>query len=423
MKLEKILSLALLALISVFTYSQDQDIERECKRMRFLAGEELKIKNYSLAATYYLKGEKLCGGYDGANYARLIGTLRNATSQSSKANKNAYNDTLVAAWDRIENAGFYDIKDDFVRASAILQSTIPNRIKADDLFKRGIKNFGGKTKEAYVSYFYYNTFAMYSEAISPVEKENFKYKMITDYFELSSLIRSAKMSDKTQKTINSYFNSVINDCDDIILYLQDYMKSLPEDTDTKKESIYSTISILESKECTSQKEYLDLINLYVELNPNSLDAQIMKSNALLAQKKYSLAISALNIAKKLAPNDSILETITYKIASAKYSSGSYSASYNTAISIKGTLRSKALIIAGNSVGKNANNCGSSTFERKCNYIYAVQLLLKAQSLGESIGSTIASYKKRYPTDSEIFDNGSPSSINLSCYGVSINPKQ
>ena len=124
MKLEKIFLLTLLALTSVFTHSQDQDIERECKRMRFLAGEELKIKNYSLAATYYLKGEKLCGGYDAANYARLIGTLRNATNQSSKANKNAYNDTLVAAWDRIENSGFYNIKDDFVRASAILQSPV-----------------------------------------------------------------------------------------------------------------------------------------------------------------------------------------------------------------------------------------------------------------------------------------------------------
>ncbi|MBB78773.1 MAG: hypothetical protein CL844_07195 [Crocinitomicaceae bacterium] len=423
MKLEKIFFLTLLTLTSFFTYSQDEDAERECKRMRFLAGEELKIKNYSLAASYYLKGEVLCGGYDAKNYARLIGTLRNATNQAKKADKKAYNDTLIAAWDRVENVGFYNINDDFVRALAILQSTKPNRIKADDLFTRGIKNIGKKTKESYISYFYYNTLSMYSESATPEAKEKFKDKMIRDYFELSALIRSANMSDKTQKTITSYFNTAIKDCDDIVLYLQDFIKSLPEEAETKKNSIYSAISLLENKECTYTKEYLDLINLYVEINPNSLDAQIMKSNALLAQKKYSLAISTLNTAKKLAQNDSIIETISYKIASAKYNSGSYSSAYNTAMSIKGKLKSKALIIAGNSVGKNANNCGSSTFERKCNYIYAVQLLLKAQSLGESTGSTISSFKKRYPTDSEIFDNGSPSSINLSCYGISINPKQ
>ncbi|MGB0915231.1 MAG: hypothetical protein ACPGVI_04120, partial [Crocinitomicaceae bacterium] len=70
---------------------------------------------------------------------------------------------------------------------------------------------------------------------------------------------------------------------------------------------------------------------------------------------------------------------------------------------------------------NANNCGSSTFERKCNYIYAVQLLEQARSLGESTGGTISSFRNNFPTDSEKFENGSPSSVSLSCYGVSVNP--
>ena len=139
MKLGRLLLLGALIAVGFNSYAQDEDKARECKRMRFLAGEELKIKNYPGAATYYLKGEEICGGYDAPNYARMIGTLRNAVNTAKdKADKAAYNDTLIAAWDRVETAGFYNIKDDFSRASAILQTTKPNRKKADSLFRRGI---------------------------------------------------------------------------------------------------------------------------------------------------------------------------------------------------------------------------------------------------------------------------------------------
>ena len=59
-------------------------------------------------------------------------------------------------------------------------------------------------------------------------------------------------------------------------------------------------------------------------------------------------------------------------------------------------------------------------ERKSNYVYAVQLLEQARSLGESTGGTISSYKAMYPTDQEKFENGNPSTMTLSCYGVTVN---
>jgi tetratricopeptide (TPR) repeat protein len=421
MKLGKLLLLGTILVAGFNTYAQDDDTERECTRMRFLAGEELKIKNYTAAATYYLKGEKICGGYDAANYARMIGTLRNAVNTTQdKDLKAAYNDTLVAAWDRAEAAGAYNKKEDFTRASAILQTTSPDRVKADKLFRRGINTSGTATNEAYVSYFYYNTYAMYSEA-SDEAKPELKKRMISEYFELSTLISKAGMSVKTQETITGYFNYVVRSCDDILPDLKGYMENLPTDPEVKKASVLNFIELLEKKECTESPEYFELIDIYVELDPQSFDAQIMKAKALLAQNKYSSAISALNTAKGLAPDDTKKEEVTYEIARAQYQSGSYTSAYNTAMSVRGDLRGKALTIAGSSVGKNANNCGSSTFERKCNYIYAVQLLEQARSLGESTGGTISSFRSNFPTDSEKFENGSPSSVSLSCYGVSVNP--
>lgn len=421
MKLERLL-LGTLFMIGLTSFAQEETAEdKECLRMRFLAGEELKIKNYAGAATYYLKGEVICGGYDAANYARLIGSLRNTINSVEDATaKTAYTDTLVDVYQRSETAGAYDQKDDLLRASYILQASKPNRKKADELFRRGINTQAEKTNEAYVSYFYYNTYAMYSEA-PDAEKAGLKKRMISEYFELSTLINKGGMSVKTQETITEYFNAVVRSCGDILPDLKGYMENLPTDPAAKKATVLNFISLLEKKECTESPEYFKLIDIYVELDPTSFDAQMMKAKALVGQNKYSEAITALRKAKELAPDNEKAQEINYEIARAQYSSGSYTAAYNTAMSVSGAMKGKALVIAGQCVGKNANNCGSSTFERKCNYIYAVQLLEQARNLGESTGGTISSYRGMYPTDAEKFDNGNPSSVTLSCYGVTVNP--
>ena len=367
---------------------------------------------------YYLKGEKVCGGYDAANYGRLIGSLRNAINGVTEpAAKMAYTDTLVDVYQRAEDAGAYDQADDLLRASYILQASSPNRKKADSLFQRGIKTQGVKTNEAYVSYFYYNTYAMYAAAPSDVE---LKKRMISDYFELSTLVNKAGMSVKTQETITEYFNAVVRSCDDILPELKGYMENLPTDPEVKKATVMNFLNLLENKSCTESPEYFKLIDICVEIDPTSFDAQMMKAKALLAQKKYSDAIAVLRKAKELAPDDAKAQEINYEIARAQYSSGSYTAAYNTAMSVSGPQKGKALVIAGQCVGKNANNCGSTTMERKSNYVYAVQLLEQARSLGESTGGTISNYKAMYPTTDDIFGSNNPSSITLSCYGVTVN---
>lgn len=423
MKLEKLL-LGTLFMIGLTSFAQEEtDKDKECLRMRFLAGEEVGVRNFAAASMYYLKGEIICGGYDAANYGRLIGSLRNAINSVEDATaKTAYTDTLVAVYQRAEDAGAYDQKDDLLRASYILQASKPNRKKADELFQRGIKAQGVKTNEAYISYYYYNLYAMYAEA-PEAEKAGLKKRMISEYFELSNLISKAGMSVKTQETITEYFNAVVRSCDDILPDLKGYIENLPTDPEAKKAAVLNFISLLEKKECTESAEYFKLIDIYVEIDPTSFEAQMMKAKALIGQNKYSDAISVLRTAKGLAPDDAKAQEINYEIARAQYSSGSYTAAYNTAMSVSGAMKGKALVIAGQCVGKNANNCGSSTLERKCNYIYAVQLLEQARNLGESTGGTISSYRGMYPTDGEIFDNGSPSSVSLSCYGVSVNPKQ
>lgn len=404
-----------------FTTSAQDDPEKECLRMRFLAGEELKIENYKGAATYYLQGEIICGGYDAANYARMIGSLRNAMNATlEKEGKTAYADTIEAAYKRAEAAGAYDQADDLFRGSNILQTSKPDRATADKLFKRGITAAGTSVNEAYLSYYYYNLYAMWSEA-PEAEKPALKKRMISEFFELSTLIGKANMTVKTQETIKTYFDYVVRNCDDILPDLKEYLKNLPSNIETKKATVMDFISLLEAKECTSAPEYAQLIDTLVEIDPTSIVAQKMKIKILVLHKKYSEAISAYRKVKELTNIESEKQEFQYEIARLQFEQGSYTAAYNTAMSVSGEHKGNALIIAGKSVGNNASNCGSSTFERNCNYIYAVQILQQGRALGASDGGAIGSYTSRFPTSEDCFKEGNPASVTLSCYGVTVTP--
>ena len=146
-----------------------------------------------------------------------------------------------------------------------------------------------------------------------------------------------------------------------------------------------------------------------------------KAKDLMARGKTSEAIKTLRTAKGIATDEAKKQEITYKIALAQFKSKSYTAAYNTAMSVSGKHKGNALSIAGKCVGNNANNCGSSTFDRKCNYIYAVQLLERSRSLGGNTGSSISAYRSRFPTADDCFQNGNPASVTLSCYNVSVKP--
>ena len=88
-----------------------------------------------------------------------------------------------------------------------------------------------------------------------------------------------------------------------------------------------------------------------------------------------------------------------------------------AMTMGGENRSKALLVAANCVAKLWETCGSSTFDRKCNYYYAAQLATKAGA-----SSAAENFKANCPSSDEIFSNNSPTQVTLSCWGVTVDIK-
>jgi hypothetical protein len=417
MKIAKLLFGTLFLTSSFAGMAQESDQEKECLRMRFLAGEELKIKNYAAATTYYIKGEQICGGYDKANYDRMIGTISNTiATETDKAKKTLYIDTLVGVYDRAEEKGMYDVANDLKRATYIIQATKPNRAKADELYARGIHKEGTSATEAHISYYYYNMYVIFTE-VAADKKPALKQRLITEYFFLSKLISSANMSVKAQENLTTYFNGVVKSCDDILPELKGFMSSFPQEIEAKKASVNNFITLLEAKQCTSSKEYEMLIDTLIYIDP-SIGAVEAKAKLLLTKKKYSEAIGAYKDARGMTSDADKKDELDYKILVIMFSEqNSYKAAYNAALNATGKYKSESLKIAAQCVAKLANGCGSSTFERKCNYIYAAQL---ADRAGE--GGLAATYRAAGPTQDEVFENGGASTVTLSCWGVTVSVK-
>jgi hypothetical protein len=411
MKLNRIF-LALTLLIGLGAFAQETDQERECLRMRFLAGEELKINNFAGASVYYLKGEKICGGYDKPNYDRLIGTLRNTiTEEKDEAKSKAYTDTLMEVYDRAEKAGHVGVETYLLRAQYALTTTAPKNKVADDFFVKGMKNAGLGLNEAYVGMYYYNLLLMVNTAEAK-DKPALKKRYITEYFELSKLVSDAKMSLTTQENLNTYLSYVVKTCDDILPELKGFMSALPQDKEAKKVTVKNFLSLLDAKSCEGSKEYEMLIDTMIVIDPG-FETMILKARLLVAKKRYNEAMSAYRDAKPYAPDAAAGEDIEFEILKMQFSQGSYKTAYNSAMGISGKNRNEAMKMAGQCIAQLANSCGSSTVERKFNYYYASELYERAGISGK--------YASSFPTSSELFDNGfsKGQSVNLSCWGVNV----
>lgn len=419
MKLKAILFGTFVAVTAIYANAQEETPqEKECKRMRLFAGEELKIKNFAGATSYYIKAEQICGGFDKANYDRMIQTIRNTIStETDKVRKTAYIDTLVDAFDRSEKAGHFDKTNSAIRATFILQSSKPNRKKADELYVQFTQS-GGAYNEAQVSMYYFNIYSLYTDTkVTVEEKAALKKRLISEYFTLSKLITDAKMSVKSEENLTTYFNTVVKSCDDILPDLAGFMSALPQEVEAKKKAVNNFMKLLKDKGCTGSKEYEMLVDTIIKID-NSIDAVMAKAQLQKAKKQFASAITTLNQAKGMTTDAVKKEEIEFMILEIQFhDQDAYNTAYRTALGISGANRNKALLIAANCVAKSANSCGASTFDRKCNYLYAAEL---AQRGGD--GGAAARFRANGPTESEKFENNNPSSVSLSCWGVSVSLK-
>jgi len=392
--------------------AQDE-MSKECKEARVIGGDAMSNKNFQEAVTYYTKAETLCP-LDSNIYINLKYGYEQLVSTTEDVNtKKLYTDTLLGVFERFEkNIGK---RHEWAIWHAYYLTSIKSvdYKKIDELFKYAIDGLQENANPSLISTYYYNLYILqYGEKDEKIKK-SYSKRIVDEYLNLSKLLSLNEGNERIQEYITGIFDRVAKSCDDVLPVIADVLNMLPADATMKKEAVKNYMSILEKKDCVNSKQYEMLLDTLIRLDP-TVDAMIAKGKYLLAQKRYSESMEAFKQAKEMDNKGAKSDELNYLIAYGYYTQGNYKAAHNTALNVGGEFRSKALDIAAKSVAASANNCGDTSFERKANYWYAVEL-------AERGGLNSASYKANAPTNNMIFDEnktqGDP--ITLGCWGVTV----
>jgi len=390
------------------------------------------IGEYKKELEFRLKAEKLCTDFDLKNY-RFVQRVLNDLIKRDTANAKIYYDSLNNLLERMDTKGINDAKNN-IRASNYLKGSNANREKADIFFKKAINDATVKLDDEVVKNYYLNIYNIYLNA--PVDKQaEVKARMISEYFVLSKLCVDKALKEETSTYLTNTLNLAIKSCDDILPEISIYLKALPKDKDQKLVTVNNLINLLEDKGCTSSNEYVILIDTLLKID-RSYKSIIAKAKLLTMKGNTTESMNLFKEARGMAKNETEkkeieaeITRVQEKIAAQEYNrvlsmfnGGNYKSAYNAAMGLSGKYRADGLKIAGQCVGQLANSCGSTTFERKCNFYHAVNLLQQAQNAGANVGGLIGSYRSQLPTADEKFDAGNPSSQSLSCWGVTVSVK-
>ncbi len=390
---------------------QAQERTKECAEFAMIASDSKMMKEFQEAATYYWKIEKSCPT-DDKIYANLRYCYESLIAESKdEAKKKAYIDTLINVYELQEKKFGKDPNWSLWHAYWKTTNRSTDYQSIDVLFTYAIDQLQEKTGASFISTYYYNIMMMYNAEKDAAKKEAHAKRIIDEYISLQKLLKKIDGSERVQEYVTSIFDGIAKSCDDVTPVMAKVLKMLPQEKTAKIEALKNYMAILDRKNCSSSAEYVAMSDSLLILEPSGA-AWTAKAISLAEKKKYSEANEAFR--KALTFPDADKDEINYRIAHMQYAQNQYKNAFNTASSVSGEWRSKALGIMASAVAALANSCGDTTFERKANYWYAVELAEKA-------GISTSAYKANCPTAQDIFNDNKErgGSFYLSCWGVNV----
>lgn len=398
-----------------------------CKFYKYLAQEKrkliesetdqkIKLIYYKQEFNYLLSSQFYCGkSFTKNNFNQIILSGQNILKlEKDSIIKIKYIDTLFTVNQKIDSLNFGDKNLLLKLANYALSKSSVDMNLCDNYYVRAFKDTSIKFSDVNINNYFSNLYSLYLAESVAAKKIDLKKRLISEYFILCKYIEDNKLNILTRESITNVFNSLIKNCSDLLEDLAGFMKDLPKDNDLKINTVNNFLALLKNKSCTDSKEYEMLIDTIIRIDKSS-NSVIAKAELLVAKKRYSEAITVFNSAKAMITSASIIEDIDFRILEMQYHNlKNYQIVYKSALTITGQHRSKALLYAAKCVAMSANDCGSSTFERKCNYLYAAELCDRAGDSGAA-----KTYRANGPTSEDKFNNSNLSSISLSCWGVTV----
>jgi hypothetical protein len=425
MKMKNLILLLILSVTTTFGFSQEQS---DCDKARGFTAMYAQNKMWRDASNFFLESYKLCG-LDGLeqkdwNNARII--YKNLLKTEKDATKKAgLSDSLIWVF---QNGDTYkeNPKWKVEYASYLVKTKSTDSKLIDDLYAKSIHALKDKNKTSDIQYYFTHLVRKFNNAEGDA-KEEARGFALDEYLILSDYLSTGKANAKTEKkkgyytktqsNLDTYFSQLAKDCDDIINVLSKKIVDLPTEKQAKIDAIKKYLNLLDKKNCTDSELYGQFADSLLQLEPTA-EAYYSQGNFYLKKKNNSKAKEYFKKAIEMEGEGENAGKYKYGLATAHFHSGSYKAAFNTAKSVQGEYRGKALKICGDAIARTANSCGDTSFERKANYWLANDYYKKAAAAGAKVSTS--QYLKNAPTKEDVFDEGKSvgSSITLKCWGES-----
>lgn len=416
MKKAKLILVALFTLsLGVTSFAQNGGTSEptECMRFKAIAGNAYKVKEYEKVTRAYVKALNECGTLGMPFYKPFVYAIRKSMSDATdEAVKTAYLDTLVMIYESAQKE--HGIQKEWQNhlGYSYLQQGAPDAMqKADTAYEIGVHFEGPKVNKGYLQQYYQNLYNLWVQEQDEKVKAEYKKRLISDYFTLSDYANKGEMGTDILDFLSSYFNNAVTDCESILPEISNFMKTLPQEKETKIATVKNFMELLEKKGCTKSKEYELLVDTIIAIDPSS-DAIIAKAKLQISKGNTTAAIKTFNDAISMSKSADEKSDIQLQIAKIYFNQGDYRKAHQAGIAVSGKNSGKGYEIAAKSVNALMNDCGVSTFQRKANNYYAVELAEKSGN-----GSLVEKYKAECPSQSEIFnaDKAVGESVTLSCW--------
>lgn len=410
MKLGKLL-LGALIFVSTLTVAQDD----ECTRYQTIAGYAYKEKNYEKVTMAYNKALEHCETLDMKFINPFVYSIKMAMKNAeSNEDKAAYLDTLISVYEKAQE--MHGIQKNWQSYLGYSYLSKGDKEKADKAYQIGIHFEGAKANVGMLKQYYANIYNLWVNETDEDKKNEYKQRIIEEYFKLSEYVNQGEMGVETLEFLALYLDKVVTDCDSVLPSIKKFMESLPQEPAAKRTTVDNFMELLEKKNCTTSEEYAMLVDTVIAIDPNSIDAVLIKAKLLMAQNKTNEAINIYkDVIEKSQDEDQISE-IEYEIARAYFKNRNYKAAHNAGLKVSGKNSKLGYEIAAKSVNALYNECGVSTFQRKANNYYAVQL---AEKSGNS--TLVNAYKKQCPSSNDAFIDTieAGQQVELECWGKTV----
>ncbi len=446
--MKKKLYFMMIAALGIVGKSGAQAQNPECMTNLSIYAEHAKVKNYDAAYTPWKMVYENCPAINKANFSLGERILSYKIENSTGADKDKYIGELMAMYD---NSMKYFPTNYNAAGVAIDKSLLmyDNKMASDaeiyDMLDKAFKADKENFKNPKALYLYFSSlvdlhnagtkelqevFDVYDDVTEQIEKEN---QQLTD--KISELLPKEEAGTLTSKekdqlrvaTTNSESYGKIAgsvdsklgalaDCGNLIPLYQKSFESKKGDVDWVKRAVGRMFS----KECTDDPLFKQLFEAQLQLEPS---ASAYLYGGTLKQKSgdHKGAIADFNKAVDLETDSYKKSNILYKIATTvRNSSKSEARNYAQKAIDVNSSNGKAYLLIANLYAGSANDCGSTTFEKRAVYWKAAEMARRAgrvdPSLSGHAGQASASYDAKAPTKTDIFNSGmAGKTVSFSCW--------